>query len=135
MNFSSSWYSVWRPGYLISESHCRKNIRKKHGCPDLHRKLDVAAVIDHIVERLLHVCAKMRPILQHDTIKSAENRQKVRISLLAKISTKIFKLGSRTSSTLRVACKLEGCSIFRSVEHLESKETRSSPIVLIVSSS
>ena len=68
MNFSSSWYSVWRPGYLeYKYAFEDMNLLKEYRCPDLHGKLNVTAVIDHIVERLLHIGSKMCPIFQNNT--------------------------------------------------------------------
>src|SRR5947208_5564275 len=49
MNFSSSWYSVWRPGYLeYKYAFEDMNLLKEYRCPDLHGKLNVTAVIDHL---------------------------------------------------------------------------------------
>ena len=44
------------------------NVRKEYGCPDLHGKLDIATIINHIVESLLHIGTKMCPILQDDAM-------------------------------------------------------------------
>jgi hypothetical protein len=68
MNASSSWYSVWRPGYLaISVMRIRTNVRKKDWCANLNSQFDVPAVKHHIGKGLLHVCPEDGSIGEDDT--------------------------------------------------------------------
>ena len=43
-------------------------LRKENRCANLHRKFDVATIVDHIIKSLLHICTNTCSIGQDNAI-------------------------------------------------------------------
>jgi hypothetical protein len=45
-----------------------KDLREENRGPDLNGEFDIATIIRHVVERLLHVCPEEGSVFQYDSV-------------------------------------------------------------------